>query len=109
VNVPVNVVVGDVLIGFGAFLVVFGLVGIFRFKSFYLKLLSGAKIDTIALIVITAGAVVRSGVTWFSAKALLILGIVLLVNPVIAGVLAAGKRRADRVAGRPGVPRSEEV
>lgn len=106
---PVNVLIGDVLIGLGAFLVVLGLVGVYRFKNFYLKLLAGSKIDTVALIVLTLGVVVRSGLTWFSAKALLILAILLLVNPVVSGVLAAGKRRTDGTPGRPAAERMEEV
>ena len=108
-NAAVNVIVGNVLIGLGAFLVVLGLVGVFRFKNFYLKLFAGSKIDTIALIVLTGGVVVRSGLTWFSAKALLILAVLLLVNPVVAGVLASGKRRADGTPGRPAAERMEEV
>jgi len=105
----VNVIVGNVLIGLGTFLVVLGLFGVFRFKNFYLKLLAGSKIDTVALIVITAGVAVRSGVTWFSAKALLVLAILLLVNPVVSGVLAAGKRRSEGIPGSPAVDRIEEV
>ncbi|WP_162616366.1 monovalent cation/H(+) antiporter subunit G [Xylanimonas allomyrinae] len=87
-------IVGNVVIGIGVAVVVLGLVGLLRFKEFDLKLLAGAKIDTVGFIVIVLGAVIRSGFTWFSAKALLILAIVLLVNPVVTSTLAAGSRRS---------------
>ncbi len=90
-----NVVIGNVIIALGTAFVVLGLFGIFRFKSFYLKLLTGSKIDTIGMIAVLLGAVVRSGVTWFSAKVLLVLAIVLLINPIVSVTLAAGKMRAD--------------
>ncbi|GAB2469668.1 cation:proton antiporter [Xylanimonas ulmi] len=91
-----NEIVGDVVIGIGVAIVVLGLVGLVRFKEFDLKLLAGAKIDTVGLIVIVLGAVVRSGVSWLSAKALLILAFVLIVNPVVTSTLAAGARRRRR-------------
>jgi len=43
----VNVIVGNVLIGLGTFLVVLGLFGVFRFKNFYLKLLAVDRIEEV--------------------------------------------------------------
>jgi len=88
-----NEIAGNVVIGLGAALVLIGLVGVFRFREFNLRLLAGSKIDTVALIFIVAGAALRSGLTWFTAKAILILLIVLLVNPIATSTLAAGRRR----------------
>ena len=91
-----NEIIGNVVIGIGAVAVVLGLVGVFRFKEFNLKLLAGSKIDTVGLIAIVVGAVVRSGFTWFSAKALLILAIVVLVNPIVTSTIAAGAGKTAR-------------
>ncbi|WP_425953716.1 monovalent cation/H(+) antiporter subunit G [Xylanimonas sp. McL0601] len=91
-----NEIIGNVIIGIGTAAVVLGLVGVFRFKEFNLKLLASSKIDTVGLIAIVLGAAVRSGVTWFSAKALLILAVVVLVSPIVTSTIAAGARQAER-------------
>ncbi|MCL1872023.1 MAG: monovalent cation/H(+) antiporter subunit G [Promicromonosporaceae bacterium] len=85
-------VLGNALIGVGVLAVVLGLVGVLRFPQFELKLLAGAKIDTVALIAIVVGASLRSGLTWFTAKALLILALVLVVNPIVTSKIAASAR-----------------
>ncbi|QAY70976.1 cation:proton antiporter [Xylanimonas protaetiae] len=86
-------VVGDVVMAVGALVVLLGLVGVFRFKDFTLRLLAGAKIDTVGFVAIVVGLVLRSGVTWFSAKALLILAVVIVANPVVTSAIAAGYAR----------------
>lgn len=87
-------VIGNVLIAAGAAFVVLGLVGVTRFKRFNMRLLAGSKVDTIALLLICLGAVLREGVSWLSAKALLIFIVVLLVNPIVTSAVAAGRRKA---------------
>lgn len=86
-------VVGDVVMALGALAVLLGLVGVFRFKDFTLRLLAGSKIDTVGFVAIVGGLVLRSGFTWFSAKALLILAVVVVANPVVTSTIAAGHAR----------------
>ncbi|MCL2595289.1 MAG: monovalent cation/H(+) antiporter subunit G [Promicromonosporaceae bacterium] len=89
-----NYLFGNIVIGLGAALVVIGLIGVFRFRRFNMRLLAGSKIDTVALILIVLGAAIRSGFTWLTAKAILICAIVLLVNPIVTSALAAGRRKS---------------
>lgn len=97
-------VAGDVLVGVGGLAVLVGLVGVFRFKDFTLRLLAGAKIDTVAFAAIVLGLCLRSGLTWFSAKALLILAVVVVANPVVTSAIASGyaRERAREQAREPG-------
>ncbi|ACZ30863.1 Na+/H+ antiporter subunit [Xylanimonas cellulosilytica DSM 15894] len=101
-------VVGDVVMILGAALVLLGLVGVLRFKDFTLQLLAGSKTDTVGFFAIVLGLCLRSGFTWFTAKALLILAVVVVANPVVASAIAAGharqqarveQDRTDRTAG----------
>lgn len=87
---------GDIFIAIGVLAVFLGIFGVFRFSDFRLRLLSSAKIDTVALILVLIGVMLRSGISWFSAKALLILAIVVLANPVVTAQLAA-RQREDKL------------
>ena len=89
-------IVGDVVMGVGALTVLLGLVGVFRFKDFTLQLLAGSKIDTVGFVLIVLGLCLRSGLTWFTAKALLILAVVIIANPVVTSAIAAGHAKQTR-------------
>ena len=91
-------IAGDVLIGLGGLAVLVGVAGLFRFRDFTLRLLVGAKIDTVGLAAVVLGLCLRSGVTWFSAKALLVLAIVVVANPVVTSAIAAGHATQEGAA-----------
>ena len=87
-----NVMIGNIIIGVGIVIMFIGMFGFYKFKDFYSKLLVAAAIDTMALITVLIGAIVRSGVTWFSFKVALILAIVLVLNPVSTSKIALSAR-----------------
>jgi multicomponent Na+:H+ antiporter subunit G len=76
-------IIGNTLIGISIAFLFIGLFGIFRFESFYTKVLSSSKIDIVAMITLIFGLVIRSGLSWFSIKALLIVSFLIFVNPII--------------------------
>jgi len=73
---------GNALILLGVLAVLLGMVGVLRFQRFTMKVLSATKVDTVALLAILLGVAIRGGVSWLSAKALLILFIVVLTSPI---------------------------
>lgn len=81
------ILISDIVIGIGIFFVLVGLIAIFRFKNFYPRVLAASKIDTVGTITILIGIIIRHGFTWFSAKALLIMFIIILINPLSAHIL----------------------
>jgi len=89
-------IVGNVLIAVGVLAVILGIIGVFRFRDFRLRLLSASKIDTVALLMILLGVALRSGVSWFAAKALLIGAVIVVANPVVTAQLAARQREDQR-------------
>ena len=76
-------IIGNVIIGIGLVFVLFGVVGIFRFKNFFSRILVASKVDTVGFITIMIGVIVRQGLSYFSLKVALIALIMLLINPLI--------------------------
>lgn len=68
--------------------IAFGLVGIFRFKNVYARLLTGSKIDTAAMITLLTALMLRSGSWEFTAKLLVILLFIIVTTPVGSHIIA---------------------
>jgi multicomponent Na+:H+ antiporter subunit G len=81
-------IIGNIIIGAGIVFVLLGVFGIYRFRNFYARILISAKVDTVGFITICLGAIIRSGLTWFSIKVVLIVGIVMIINPVVTHAIA---------------------
>ena len=82
------IIVSNIVIGAGLLFMFFGIVGIFRFKDFYPSLLIASKIDTVGMLTIIIGISIRAGISFFTGKLLLITIIILILNPLVAHVLA---------------------
>lgn len=80
--------IGNIIICIGVLFVLLGVLGIYRFRNFYSRILVASKIDTVGFITICAGAIVRSGFTWFSLKVLLLVAVVMIINPVVTHAIA---------------------
>jgi multicomponent Na+:H+ antiporter subunit G len=97
-------ILGNTLIGAGVLATFLGLLGVLRFHTFSMRLLSTSKIDTSGMMLLILGVIVRSGFTWLSAKALLILMVVLVVNPMVAAKIASSthwEEERELVEGEP--------
>ncbi|MCL1991398.1 MAG: monovalent cation/H(+) antiporter subunit G [Spirochaetes bacterium] len=79
---------GDIIIWIGTAFVFFGVVGIFKFDNFYTRMLVAAKIDVVGIITIITGIVVRHGLSFFSLKSVLLLGVMLLLTPMVSHMIA---------------------
>ncbi len=80
---------GYLLIAVGVIFIFIGLLGIYRFKNFYARLLAAADIDTVGLILILVGVTVLSGFNAFSFKVILILGLIVVINPIVSSSIAS--------------------
>jgi len=81
-------IAGEVLIILGVLFMLFGVIGLFKFRRFYPRVLIAAKIDTVGLITIFLGVAVRHGFSFFTLRLLLLLGLVLLTNPMTTYIIA---------------------
>ena len=87
-----NIIIGNSVIGLGVMMVFIGMYGFYKFKDFKSKLLVAATIDTMGLITVLIGAMIRGGISWFTLKVALILAVSLVINPVITSKIALGAK-----------------
>jgi multicomponent Na+:H+ antiporter subunit G len=81
-------IIGHILVVIGLIFVAFGIIGIYRFKGFFQRLLSSSKIDTVGTITVIIGMILIHGVSMFSARLVLIFGILLLLGPLSTHIVA---------------------
>ena len=91
------------IMGLGLLFMVIGVVGILLpGKDFYFRILVACKIDTVGLLTFAIGLAVRHGISFFTGKMLLIVVIVIILNPLVAHIVA-------RAAYKSGNPVDEET
>jgi len=88
-------IIGNVLIAISIVFLYIGVFGVFRFENFYAKLLASSKIDTAAVVTMLFGLIIRSGISWFALKCVLILVFFIFVNPIITTKIANTYRKEE--------------
>lgn len=73
---------GNILIIIGLIFMAFGVLGIFRFKDYFSRVLIGGKVDTVGFITILIGLMLKSGVNFFTGKVFLVLILYIITNPI---------------------------
>lgn len=73
---------GNIIVVIGLVLMAFGVIGMFRFKDYFSRVLIGGKVDTVGLITILIGLMIKNGLTYFSEKILLVLVLYIVTNPI---------------------------
>ena len=82
------IIAGEVIVAIGVIFILFGVVGLLRFKNFYTRILVTAKIDTVGVITICIGIAIRNGASFFSLKVLLLMGLLMIINPLASHIIA---------------------
>ena len=80
--------IGNIIICAGVAFILIGIFGIYRFRNFYPRILIASLVDTVGFITVCTGVIVRSGLTWFSLKVLLLVAVVMIINPVITHTIS---------------------
>ena len=88
-------VIGAIIMGIGILFMLFGVIGMFRFKSFYPRVLVASKVDTVGAVTFLIGLAVRHGFSWFSGRLVLIMLIILILNPLVAHILVRSAGHSD--------------
>ena len=81
-------IAGEIIIAAGIVFLLFGVVGLLRFENFYLRNLVTAKIDTVGVITIFIGVAIKHFPSFFSMKVLLLMGIMMVLNPLASHIIA---------------------
>ena len=80
--------VGNIVIYIGLAFIFIGVIGIYRYKNFYTRLLLTTKIDTVGAITIIIGVAIRHGLSFFSLKTLLLVIIMVILDPLASHMVA---------------------
>ena len=80
--------IGKVVIIISIVFIFFGVIGIFRFKDFYSRILISSKVETVGFITLMIGVVLYKGLSFFTLKVLLLVFLVILTNPLSTHAIA---------------------
>jgi len=86
--------IGTIIIGIGLFFEFFGCVGLIRLPDIYNRLQAETKCVTLGTCFVLIGAMIISGVTALSMKALICMVFILLTSPTAAHAIAKGAYKA---------------
>jgi len=97
-------VAGEIIVWIGIVSILFGVIGIIKYRDFFKRILMTAKIDTVGAVTIIIGLAVKHGVSFFSLKVLLLMCVMMIVNPLATHMIArsaylSGYRITDQDAG----------
>jgi len=81
-------IIGLIIMAAGLIFMFIGILGIFRFKCFYARILVVSKVDTVGAIVFLSGLAIRHGFSFFSGKLLLIVITILILSPLVGHMVA---------------------
>ena len=74
---------GNIIITAGIIFMLFGIIGIFKYKNFYIRILVTTKIDTVGAFTLIIGIAVKHGFSFFSLKLMLLIFLMMIINPLI--------------------------
>ena len=86
----INEYIGYIVIILGLLFVIIGLIGLFKYKTFYARATMSSLIDTAGFITIVLGVIIYNGFTFFSLKASVIIFLMLLLNPLTNNIIVQG-------------------
>jgi multicomponent Na+:H+ antiporter subunit G len=88
-------ILGHIVIVIGLIFVAFGILGIYRFKDFFQRILVSSKIDTVGTVTVIIGVIMIHGVSMFSLRLVLIFGILLLLEPLSTHIVARSAHMSE--------------
>lgn len=81
-------IIGLIIMSIALFFIAFGVLGLFRFKNVYPRLLVASLVDSAGFLTLMIGVLIYSGFNFFSLKVLLIMLLMLVVNPLVSHIIA---------------------
>ena len=80
-------ILGNVLIIIGMLFMLFGVIGIFKYRTFYVRILVASMIDSVGAMTVIIGITLRHGVGFFSLRILLLLALMFFVTPMVTHIV----------------------
>ena len=89
-------ILGNVIIYIGVVFMLIGVVGMFRYQNFFMRILIASKIDTVGALTIVIGLAVRHGFSFFSLRVVLLLALMFIINPMVTHIIARSARESGQ-------------
>jgi len=99
-------IISNIMIIAGLIFMTFGILGLFRFKNFFLRIIASSKIDTVGTLTIILGMAIRTGLSYFSAKLIFLAVILVVLGPLchhmvarsayLSGYKTSGENESDK-------------
>ena len=80
--------IGEIIIILGLVFMLLGIIGICKYRDFYPRILIASKIDTVGVLTVMLGIIIRQGFSFFSFRVLILLSFLLLISPMLTHLLA---------------------
>ena len=88
-----------IVIALGILFMLVGVIGIFQpKKDFYYRILVACKIDTVGMLTVGIGLILRHGISFFSGKVFLIVLIIIVLNPLVTHIIARAAYKSGYVS-----------
>ena len=88
-----------IVLGIAIAFMLVGVIGIFQpGKDFYYRILVACKIDTVGMLTFAIGMALRHGFSFFTGKMFLIVIIMVVLNPLVAHVVARCAHKSGYVS-----------
>lgn len=86
--------IGNSLIVIGLIFMVLGIVGVYRFKDYYARVLVSAKVDTVGFITILLGLMIKQGFNFFTWKTIIAVAFFVITNPIATHAVTRSAHRS---------------
>lgn len=86
----INGVIGVIIMLLGILMITIGIIGIYKYKDFYVRVAIAALIDTAGFICVTIGLIIYMGLSILSLKLCIIIFLMMLLNPLSSHMIARG-------------------
>lgn len=85
--------ISNLLLILSWFFLLAGMIGLFRFKGVYSRILNSSKIDSVAIITLTIALMIRTGLSMMTLKLAVIMVFYLLTNPISSQIIARSAKQ----------------
>ena len=103
-------VLSYIVMGLGVVFMFFGVIGLFQTnKDFYYRILVACKIDTVGFMTLVIGVAIRHGISFFTGKLFLIMIIIMVLNPLVAHIVARSAYKSGYLPQSSYLPVSEDA
>jgi len=82
------IIISNIFLVAGLIFMAFGILGLFRFNNFFLRIMSSSKVDTVGTLTIIFGMAIRMGLSYFSAKLVFLAIILIILGPLCHHMVA---------------------